>query len=337
LSSAFIGFFLGRISIIGILRLEWRMFLSHVGSLPIYEGLGEHPYSHIDHWLKIQTQLGFDLVGTGEPGGHNRYRMIERFTQDIRGFEVRRLGNEYKTYRSGKIAPPEDADEVKEVVENRYLRKIAGKEIKLKATVTDPVTIVCGLGNFIDTYRDYPNVFWDLTDALKPFVEALEKIVDIIQFDCPIHSYNPTRDPWQYIDELTKHVKVSKWIHICGPLKNVFLNLASKNAYKVDVVHCHLFGREEEENFKAIEENAPEFRRSGKKLGAGVINTAISDVASQVDSAEKVTSRIERLQEILGKENIAAIGPGCGLALLPQTAPIILERAAEVSKAIEIK
>jgi len=310
------------------------MFLSQVGSLPTYEGLGNYPYSHIDYWFKIQMKLGFDSVGTGEPGWQNRYRMIERFAQDIGGFEIRKIGSEHKTYCSGKITPPENVDEAKEVIENKYLRKIAGKETRLKATVTDPVTIVCGLGNFTDTYRDYPNVFWDLTDALKPFIEALNKIVDIVQFDCPIHSYNPTRDPWQYIDELTKHVKVSKWIHICGPLKNMFLKLASKNAYKVDVIHCHLFGREEEENFKTIEENAPEFRRSGKKIGAGVINTAISDVASQVDSVEKVTSRIERLQEILGKDNIAAMGPGCGLALLPQTAPIILERAAEVSKAI---
>jgi len=313
------------------------MFLSHVGSLPIYEGLGEYPYSHIDYWFKIQMKLGFDSIGTGEPGWHNRYRMIERFAQDIGGFEIRRLGNEYKTYRSGKIAPPENADEAKEVVENKYLRKIAGKEIRLKATVTDPVTIVCGLGNFIDTYRDSANVFWDLTDALTPVVEALDGIVDIVQFDCPIHSYNPTRNPWQYVDELAKHVKGQKWIHVCGPLKKIFQNLASKDAYKVDVVHCHLFGNEEEENFKAIEENVQDFKRSGKKLGAGVINTAIQDAADRVDSEEKVIARIKRLEQILGEENIASIGPGCGLALLPKTTLLIMERAAQVARRIRTK
>ena len=314
------------------------MHLVYVGSLPPFEGEGEYPYSHIDHWFKVQTELGYGIVGTGEPGWRKKYRMIERFTQDLEGFEIKKFGNEYKTYCMGKIAPPENVDRVKEVIENRYLRKIAGNEIKLKATVTDPVSIICGLGNFADVYRDYSNVFWDLTDALKPIVKALSKIADIIQFDCPIHSYNPTKDPWQYVDELAKCTERQKWIHICGPLKNIFPSLASQSEYRVDVIHCHFFGREEEENFEAIKENIQGFKRSSKKIGAGIINTAIQDRAEQVDSTERAVARIKRLEKILdGRENLAAMGPGCGLTLLPNTAPLILERAAEAARSIGIK
>ncbi len=314
------------------------MLLTHVGSLPPFEGKKPYPYSHIEYWFGVQTEFGFDLIGTGEPGWSKKYGMIERFTQDLEGFEIETLGKKYRTYNKSKIIPPEDANEVKEVVENNYLRKIAGKEAKLKANITDPVSIVFGLGNFLEVYRGYPEIYWDLTKALKPVVKALSKIVDVIQFDCPSHAYNPTKDPWQYVDELAECVEGQKWIHICGPLKNIFSTLASRSEYKADVIHCHFFGKEEEENFKTIEEGYHEFERSGKKLGAGIINTAIQDIAERVDSAEIAVARIRRLERILkGRDNLATIGPGCGLTLLPNATPVILQRATEVARIIRIK
>lgn len=310
------------------------MFLSNVGSLPHFEGEKEYPYSHIDNWFKVQIELGFDVIGTGEPGWREKYSMIERFTRDLGGFEIIRIGNQFKTRYMGKITPPENIDDVKEVIENKYLRRIAGKKAVLKATVTDPVSIVCGLDNFMKITSELTNILWDVTDALKPIVKALDEVVDIVQFDCPIHSYNPTRDPWQYVDELVNLVKGRRWLHICGPLKRIFTHLVSKGKYKVDVLHCHLFGKEEEENFKTIEDNLQEFIKSGKKIGAGVVNTAIQDLPQQVDSVKTIVEKMKHLERLVGQDKIAALSPGCGLTLLPKTTHLILERVAEAHKRI---
>jgi len=308
------------------------MRITVVGSLPLFEGRGECPWSHIRYWVKELVNLGFDIIGTGEPGWRHGYRMVERFTQDLEGIEITRVGASFKSYCRGSIRAPREPGNAKEVLENRYLRKIAsGMGVKLKAAITDPVTIGLELiGNDSSLLRSYPKVFSDLTGALQPIVEEISKAVDIVQFDCPAHAARPIREPWRYVNDLIDYtLGKTTWLHIDGPLKELFSTFLSN--YHADVIGLNLFGEEEKENLSALEAYRGKLQEYGKRIAVSCINTQIQDDPSVVEGKEVVISRLGKLKGALsGKLNLVeAVMPGCGLNLLPKTTHQILKTLKE--------
>ena len=309
------------------------MFVAISGSLPPHGVDENYPYSHISYWAERLVSLGYDVVGTGEPGWTHQYRMVERFTQDIRGIEIRKAGHQFKSYCTGRILAPEDLDEVEEVVENEYLKKIPrGHGVKLKATITDPVTIGLQLiSNDPSLLRKRPDVFSEITAAMSPIVERIGRIADIVQFDCPTHLYRSTRNPWQYVNQLAKTLGGRGiWLHLDGPSGKFFRNLVSE--YDADVLILNFFGSEEDENFEALEENYREIVNHDKKIGVSVVNTQIRDEGTSLESERVILLRLKRLKKIL-KDDISLIEtvmPGCGLNLLPNIAPRVLELLARV-------
>ena len=304
------------------------MFVAISGSLPPHGVDENYPYSHISYWAKRLASLGYDVVGTGEPGWTHQYRMVERFTQDIRGIEIRKAGHQFKSYCTGRILAPEDLDEVKEVVENEYLKKILkSHEVKLKATITDPVTIGLQLiSNDPSLLRKRPDIFSEITAAMSPIVERIGRIADIVQFDCPTHLYRSTRNPWQYINQLAKTLGGRPiWLHLDGPSGKFFRNLVSE--YNADVLILNFFGSEEDENFEALKENYREIVKNDKKIGVSVLNTQIRDERTSLESERVILLRLKRLKKILKDDTylIETVMPGCGLNLLPNTAPRVLE------------
>ncbi len=311
------------------------MRMAVVGSLPLFEECGEYPWSHIRYWANELVNLGFDIIGTGEPGWKHGYRMIERFTQDLEGIEITRVGTFFKSYCRGSVRAPREPENAKEVLENTYLRKIASNMgVKLKATITDPVTIGLELiSNDSSLLRSYPKIFSDLTGALRPIVEEISKIVDIVQFDCPAHASRPIREPWRYVNDLINYtLGKPTWLHIDGSLKELFSTLLSN--YNVDVLCLNLFGEAENENLSALETYGGKLRECGKGIAVSCINTQIRDDPSIVDGKEIVVSRLEKLRGALsGNLNLVeAIMPGCGLNLLPKTTRQILETLKEAIK-----
>jgi len=311
------------------------MRIAIVGSLPLLGEGREYPWSHIRYWANELVNLGFDIIGSGEPGWKHGYRMVERFTQDLEGIEIAQVGASYKSYCRGSIRAPREPENAKEVLENRYLRKIAsGMGVKLKATITDPVTIGLELiGNDSSLLRSYPKVFADLTLALQPIVEEISKAVDIVQFDCPAHGARPIREPWQYVNDLVDYtLGKPTWLHIDGPLKELFSTLLSN--YHVDVISLNLFGEEGKENFSALETYGGKLQEYGKNIAVSCINTQIQDDPSVVDGKEIVISRLEKLKGALsGNLNlIESTMPGCGLNLLPKTTHQILKTLKEAIK-----
>ena len=304
------------------------MFVAISGSLPPHGVDENYPYSHISYWAERLASLRYDVVGTGEPGWTHQYRMVERLTQDIRGIEIRKAGHQFKSYCTGRILAPENLDEVKEVVENEYLKKILrGHEAKLKATITDPVTIGLQLiSNDPFLLRRHPDIFSEVTAAMSTTVERIGRIADIVQFDCPTHLYRSTRNPWDYVNQLARTLGGRPtWLHLDGPSKKFFRNLVSE--YSADVLILNFFGSEEHENFEALKENYREIMKHDKKIGVSVVNTQIRDERTSLESEETVLLRLNRLRKIL-KEDISLIEtvmPGCGLSLLPNTSPYILE------------
>ncbi len=308
------------------------MRMAVVGSLPLLEGRGEYPWSHIRYWASELTNLGFDIIGTGEPGWKHGYRMVERFTQDLEGLEIARVGASFKSYCRGSIRTPREPEKAKEVLENKYLRKIASRMgVKLKAAITDPVTIGLELiGNDSSLLRSYPRVFSDLTGALQPIVEEISKTVDILQFDCPAHAARPIREPWHYVNDLIDHtLEKTTWLHIDGSLKGLFSTLLSN--YDANVIGLNLFGEEEKENLSALETYSGKLQECGKRIAVSCINTQIQDDPTVVEGKEIVISRLEKLKEALsGNLNLVeAIMPGCGLNLLPKTTHQILKTLKE--------
>jgi len=254
--------------------------------------------------------------------------MVERFTQDIRGIEIRKAGQQFKSYCTGQILAPENLDEVKEVVENEYLKKILrGHEVKLKATISDPVTIGLQLiSNDPSLLRRHPDIFSEVTAAMNATVERIGRIADIVQFDCPTHLYRSARNPWDYVNQLAETLGGRPiWLHVDGPSEKFFRNLVSE--YNVDVLILNFFGSEENENFEALKENYREIMKHDKKIGVSVVNTQIRDERTSLESEKTVLLRLKRLKKIL-KDDISLIEtimPGCGLNLLPTASPRILE------------
>jgi len=311
------------------------MRMAVVGSLPLLKGRGEYPWSHIRYWAKELANLGFDVIGTGEPGWKHGYMMVERFTQDLEGIEITRVGASFKSYRRGSIRAPRQPENAKEVLENRYLKQIAsGMGVKLKATVTDPVTIGLELiGNDSRLLRSYPKVFSDLTGTLQPIVEEISKVVDMIQFDCPAHAARPISEPWRYVNELIDYtLGKPTWLHIDGPVKELFSTLISN--YNVDVIGLNLFGEEENENLSALETYGGKLEEYGKRIAVSCVNTQIQDDPSIVEGKEVVISRLGKLNGALsGNLNLVEfIMPGCGLNLLPKTTHQILKTLKEAIK-----
>jgi len=304
------------------------MFVAISGSLPAHGMDENYPFSHIGYWANQLVRLGYNVVGTGEPGWTQQYRMVERFTQDIRGIEIRRAGHQFKSYCTGRIVAPENPDEAKEVVENEYLKKTLGSSgAKLKATITDPVTIGLQLiANDPSILTRHPDIFSEVTEAMSPTVKRIAQIVDIVQFDCPSHLFRSTRAPWQYVNQLAESAGGKPiWLHLDGPSKKFFGNLTSE--YIADVLILNFFSSEEEENFEALEENYRDIIRNDKKIGVSVVNTQIPDDTASLESEETVLLRLERLAKTLNEDIslIETIMPGCGLSILPNTTPQILE------------
>jgi len=305
------------------------MLLASAGSLPARGDPEEYPRSHIEHWLRELLRLGYRIIGTGEPGGPHKYGMVERFTAELGGIEVRQVGASFKSFCIGPISPPNSPAAANEVVENRFLRSLLADrpDVQLKATVTDPVTIGLELiANSPGAARTRPRLFWEVTEAVKPIVEELSHIADIVQFDCPSHLYQPTRAPWQYVNALVEHTCGKRvWMHIDGPTGRNWRDLLHE--YRVDTLVLNLFGAEEEENFKVLTEGRRELRGAGKGLGPSVVKSQIRDELAEVESISVVTARLRRLERALGGDRslVEVLLPGCGLRVLPTAAQAILE------------
>ncbi|MFB0551054.1 MAG: hypothetical protein ACETVV_00605, partial [Nitrososphaeria archaeon] len=199
-----------------------RLRSACVGSLPPMGDPAAYPFSHIEFWLKKQLELQYAIVGTGEPGWRNRYGMVERFTQDIDGVEIRLRGGRAKSYCSGRIKPTLRPEGAREIVETKYLASIVPSDVLKKATITDPVTIGIELvASNPRLVKTYPEIYEDVTDALKPVVEAVSDYVDIVQFDCASHVARPIREPWRYVNELSKTIGKRTWVHIDGDVSRM--------------------------------------------------------------------------------------------------------------------
>ena len=311
------------------------MLLSTVGSLPSLEKREGYPWSHIRYWADELVNLGFDFVGTGEPGWKHGFGMVERFAQDLGGIEIVRVGSSYKSYCRGRVTGPEEPGKAKEVLENDYLRRVtSGSEVRLKATITDPVTIGLELiGNDPALLRSYPGIFDDLTEALRGVVEEISRVVDVVQFDCPVHIARPIREPWRYVNDLVRRTRGRPtWVHIDGSLGRIFPALISE--YGVEVLNFNLFGREEKENFGVLKDHIGDFREHGKKIAASCINTQIQDAQSSIEKKRSILARLRQLKRTLhgNLDLLHALTPGCGLGLLTKTAHSILKTLKEAAK-----
>ena len=302
--------------------------LACAGSLPPMGDPTKYPFSHIDFWLKRQLELQYSIVGTGEPGGRNRYGMIERFTQDMDGIEVRYRGDKAESYCMGKIRSTTGPEGFNEVTEAKYLASLAPSSVVRKATITDPVTIGFELvAKNPRLMRTYPEIYDDVTEALRPMVAAISDYVDIIQFDCPLHVTRTVREPWKYLNELAKATRKRIWIHIDGNIGQMLGELIKE--YRADVLNVNIFGKEEESNLMALAEFKSMLRDEGKRLAPAVINTQIRDRNEEIESVELIRSRLRRLSSHFDLDMLEAVMPGCGLRLLQGTAQTMLERLRE--------
>lgn len=284
-----------------------------------------YPFSHIEFWLKKQLELQYNIVGTGEPGWRRRYGMVERFTQDMDGVEIKLRGGRAKSYCSGRIKPTLRPDGAREIVETKYLASFVPGGVLKKATITDPVTIGIELiASNPRLVRTYPDIYEDVTDALRPVVRGVSDYVDIVQFDCASHVARPIKEPWRYVNKLSKTIGKRTWIHIDGDVSRMLPVLIKE--YDTDVLNVNLFGREEEANFKAISESTQMLQDEGKKLAPAVVDTQIIDQIEEVESVESIYSRICRLSRHLSLDMLEAVTPGCGLRLLQTAAQTVLER-----------
>ncbi|MBO3803492.1 MAG: hypothetical protein JTT11_06410 [Candidatus Brockarchaeota archaeon] len=299
--------------------------LACAGSLPPMGDPIRYPFSHIEFWLEKLISYRYCIVGTGEPGGRERHGLVERFTRDMEGVEIRFTGSKAKSYCTGRIRPKPDLGGSEEILEVKHLAKVAPGGVLLKATITDPVTIGFELvANDPSLARRYPEIYEDVEKAIEPIVLAISDYVDVVQFDCPSHLARPIREPWKHLNELSRKVRKRTWLHIDGDVSKMFPALLKE--YDVDVINLNIHGKEEENNLKAIANFGKALEERGKKLAPAVVNTQISDDVLEVEAVETILSRIVKLSSFLDLGELEAVTPGCGLRILGNATQTILER-----------
>lgn len=264
----------------------------------------------IQHWIKIQEDIGLDVLVHGE---FERTDMVEFFGEKLAGFTFTQNGW-VQSYGSRCVKPPIIFGNVEFIEpmtldETLYAQSITNKPVK--GMLTGPVTIL----NWSFVRDDIPrkDVTYQIAVALRHEVEALEAAgIEMIQIDEPAlrEGLPLKRNQWnEYLDwavsafRLTcSTVKNTTQIHthMCYCEFHEIIN--SIQALDADVISIET-SRSHGELIASFEENT-----YNKGIGLGVY-----DIHSpRVPEVIEMSSMIQRALKVLPHQ-LFWINPDCGL------------------------
>jgi len=245
--------------------------------------------------------------------------MINYFKQ-IPGLE-----GEDKLYIGGKIKPMKNIDESYKIVDfkilKNYINKTGRSDVNIKTAVTGPVTL--GLTCAINKIKYYSSIFdeeiyYDLSDALKPIISRLLELDSFVQIDEPGIAggfMNPKKaiEILNYmLSDLAFNANNLERLsaHICGDLTRIPNLIDEVLKLKVKTLSLAFSGRKERGNINLI--NKEKFKLFNKSLGVGCASVAARTL-SEVDSIDQIFNLIKAVAVKVELSNIAYFHPDCGL------------------------
>jgi len=297
-----------------------------IGSLP---KLSNDIVEAIKLAANIQLKNGIHIISDGE----QRFDMINYFNQ------IPGLKGEKRLYISGKIKPMENVETFYKIVDFKilksYLEEIGRSDVKIKTSITGPITLgfICAMNglNYYSSIFD-ENIYYDLSNALKPIINRLLELNSFVQIDEPGIS-SGFIDPKKSIEilnfmlsnltiESKDFEKIS--IHICGDLTRIKGLMDEILKLKVKTLSLAFSGKKEKGNINLINKEKLEF--FNKNLGVGCASVTVRNI-NEVDSIEKIFNLIKEIVNKVGLSNIAYFHPDCGLKEVPiEIADEILHR-----------
>ncbi|MHA2329502.1 MAG: hypothetical protein ACXACR_13385 [Candidatus Hodarchaeales archaeon] len=319
-----------------------RLTRAVVGSFPNFDE--NDIESSILKIIDLQLKYGIDIVSPGE----QRYDMIAYFSEVLPGLKPK----DKNSYVTGKIKPPIELSAFSkfhdfELVKN-YLKQRGEKNKKIKMTITGPITLgfTCATASashgkgHLSPYSSIIDVvlYADVSHALKPIAEELQKRDVLVQIDEPgfgagyINYRKFGKEIIQWINEyLTPELKSENTVmHICGRLtKSLFEDILVKFE-NIETLSFAFDGEIEKENINVITRKALEDH--GKKLGLGCISGANAVLSDPMTVKSNIAAAVEKV----GLDNIKFIHPDCGLKVIStENAEMVLKNMTKGAQLFE--
>lgn len=279
--------------------------------------------------LKTQELAGLDVISDGElnrfdPSHPETNGMIDYFVSQMDGIKTRLSrsdlerfqadeGLRYRSAPAGVVVGKIEEGTLDLRRDFEFVRPLTGA--KLKFTCTGPHMLSKVLTNC--HYRDCADLAMDIAELLRRQLAGIP--ADVVQLDEANISGHPEDSTWgaAAINHVLDGVKTEKAVHICfgnyggqsvqkGFWRNLIPFLNSLHADHV-VLEFARRGYEELEDFVELDP------RIG--LGVGVVD--IKD--NEIESAELIASRLERIVKTLGEGRLKYIHPDCGLWMLQRS------------------
>ncbi len=275
-------------------------------------------------WVKIQEDLGIDIIVDGE-----QYRgdMVAYFAEHLGGFKqselVRSYGNRY--YRKPIIM--NTVTRPKPVTVNWWTFAQSLTTRPVKGMLTGPYTIMDW--SFNEHYPSRRAATLAIAKVIREEVKDLERAgAQYIQVDEPAISTRPEEMDLaiEALGIVTKGIRAKTLTHICyGDFETIGPKLARLPVDQIDLEFAN-------RNFELLDF----FRgkRFAKEIGLGVV-----DVHShRIESREEVVANLKKALRVFKPEQIY-VDPDCGLKTrTPQEAidklRVVVEAAREVRETL---
>ncbi|MDF2669500.1 MAG: 5-methyltetrahydropteroyltriglutamate--homocysteine methyltransferase [Paenibacillus sp.] len=264
----------------------------------------------IDIWIKLQEQIGLDVLVHGE---FERTDMVEFFGEKLAGFAFTQNGW-VQSYGSRCVKPPiifgdVAFKEVMTVEETKYAQ--SQTERPVKGMLTGPITIMNW--SFVREDISREQIAYQLAYALRQEVEALEQAgIGMIQVDEPaVREGLPLKEEDQanYLEWAVKAFRMATCTvqdttqihtHMCYCEFHDMID--SIEAMDADVISI--------ETSRSHGELIHSFELNTYKMGIGL---GVYDIHSpRIPDVEEMTSMIDRALRVLDP-NLFWINPDCGL------------------------
>jgi len=265
-------------------------------------------HESIDRAIEFQRAHGVDIISDGE----QRADMVSYFAEALDGLEVEN-GAPVVQGRIGRSGEPA---RFSKVVDLDYIRS-RYPDLRVKVAMTGPTTLgmTCGSRRIASHYRSVMDfsLYEDIAEALAPIAKALADRGALVQVDEPFLSqgFRDLEQRVRLLDRLADGLPRERLsVHVCGDVGRfgVVDHLLALEHFSV--LSFAFAGRIERGNSQHVSQE--EFEGHGKRLGAGCISvTPMSD--SEVDTPDRVRSRLGDLVGRVGRENVAYAHPDCGL------------------------
>lgn len=250
-------------------------------------------------WIKIQEEVGMDLLVDGE-----QYRgdMVAYFADEMEGFAiaglVRSYGNRY--YPKPVVVAPVGRKRPVTVEWFKYARSLTGKPVK--GMLTGPYTIA--EWSFNEYYPSRRELVLELARAIHEEVLDLERAgAEYIQIDEPAIHTRPEEEfelALEAMEVVTDGVSAYTISHICyGDVPKIYPAMLKLAVNQLDLALKN-------EDFALLDtfKNVP----FTKDIGLGVVDAH----SHRVETVDEVADGIRRTLKVIPTEQVF-ISPDCGL------------------------